>query len=124
VTVNQGTAATSAAFTVSLSAPATAPVAVTYSTADGTAQAGTDYQAVSGTLTFAPGQTQMTISVPVSPATQAEPDQTFFVNLASPAGATLTRASAGAISYVDPKSSSILQKPFEFSLTFEPITGS
>jgi hypothetical protein len=94
VTVNQGAAATSAAFTVSLSAPATAPVAVTYSTADGTAQAGVDYQAVSGTLTFAPGQTQKTISVPVSPATQAEPDQTFFVNLASPAGATLTRAQA------------------------------
>jgi hypothetical protein len=94
VTVNQGTAATSADFAVSLSAPATAQVAVTYATADGTAQAGTDYQPVSGMLTFDPGQTQKTISVPVSPATQAEPDQTFFVNLTSPVGATLTRAQA------------------------------
>jgi chitinase len=94
VTVNQGASATSAAFTVSLSAPATAPVAVTYATADGTARAGTDYQATSGTLTFAPGQTQATITVPVNPATGAEPDQTFSVNLTGPTGATLARSLA------------------------------
>jgi hypothetical protein len=94
VSVDQGTSATSAAFTVSLSAAATAPVTVAYATADGTARAGTDYQSVSGTLTFAPGQTQQTITVPINPATQANPDRTFFVNLASPDGATLTRAQA------------------------------
>jgi chitinase len=94
VTVNQGTSAASAVFTVSLSAASTAPVTVTYATADGTARAGVDYQAVSGTLTFNPGQTQQTITVPVLPATQAEPDETFTLNLTGPAGATLARAQA------------------------------
>ena len=47
-----------ATFTVSLSAPSTQPVTVTYATGDGTATQGQDYLATTGTLTFAPGQTQ------------------------------------------------------------------
>lgn len=43
-------------FTVTLSAPSAVPVTVRYATADGTATAGQDYQAASGTLTFAPGK--------------------------------------------------------------------
>src|SRR5262249_10902306 len=45
-----------ATFAVKLSSAATTPITVQYATADGTAQAGRDYQATSGTLTFAPGQ--------------------------------------------------------------------
>src|SRR5262249_42084386 len=52
---NSGT--TGAVFAVSLSAPSSSPVTVQYATADGTASAGSDYQATSGTLTFAPGET-------------------------------------------------------------------
>ena len=48
---------TPATFTVSLSAATQELVMVNYATANGTAIAGTDYQAESGTLTFQPGQT-------------------------------------------------------------------
>jgi alpha-glucosidase len=44
--------------TVTLNGASIAPVTVTYATADGTALAGEDYVALSGTLTFAPGETQ------------------------------------------------------------------
>ena len=43
-------------FTVTLSRPAARPVTVAYATADGTAQAGADYTAASGTLTFRGGR--------------------------------------------------------------------
>ena len=42
-------------YTVTLSAPSSSPVTVRYNTIDGTATAGQDYTATSGTLTFAPG---------------------------------------------------------------------
>src|SRR5262249_17460063 len=58
---NSGT--TAYTFTVSLSAASTSTVTVNYATANGTASAGSDYLATSGTLTFAPGQTQQTITV-------------------------------------------------------------
>ena len=44
-----------AAFTASLSSPVGQPVWVEFTTADGTAVAGSDYAAVNGTLTFEPG---------------------------------------------------------------------
>ena len=53
--VTEGNSRTAnAAFTVSLSAPSGLPVSVSWATADGTALAGSDYTAASGTLTFAP----------------------------------------------------------------------
>ncbi len=52
-----------AVFTVTLSAASTDTITVDYATQNGTAQAGTDYQAESGTLTFAPGQTTETINL-------------------------------------------------------------
>ncbi len=64
--VNEGDAGTAPALlTVSLSHASTQTVSVDYATTNGTAHAGTDFQAASGTLTFAPGATQRTISVPV-----------------------------------------------------------
>jgi hypothetical protein len=47
-----------AVFALSLSAPSAVPVSVAYRTADGTALAGSDYTATSGTVTFAPGGDQ------------------------------------------------------------------
>ena len=90
-----GTAAEN--FTVSLSAPSTGTVVVAYSTSDGTAHAGSDYQASRGTLTFAPGQTSQTLSVtvPHNPAIPADgKSETFNVNLSNPVGATLGQSSA------------------------------
>jgi hypothetical protein len=84
---NSGTA--NAVFTVSLSGVASVPVAVDFATADGTAVAGSDYAAAAGTLTFTPGQTSKAITVLVNGDTAVEPDETFFVNLSNPSGATI-----------------------------------
>jgi hypothetical protein len=57
---------TTANFTVTLSATSGSTVTVAYSTADGTATAGSDYTATSGTLTFTPGVTTQPIAVTVT----------------------------------------------------------
>jgi hypothetical protein len=77
-------------FTISLSRPSRRSVSVTYSTSDGTARAPTDYIAVAPTtVTFAPGQTSMPISVSVIGNTISEPDKTFLVDLSNPINGTL-----------------------------------
>ncbi len=85
---NAGT--TGAAFTVTLSAASGRTVYVNYSTANGTAVAGSDYNSTSGLLTFAPGQTSKTVIVPVIGDTLQEGTETFFVNLSSPTNATIS----------------------------------
>jgi hypothetical protein len=90
VTVTEGNTGTrAAAFRVNLDVPSGQTITVTYSTADGTATAGSDYQIGSGTLTFAPGQTTRTITVPVIGDRLGEPNETFVVNLSSPTNATV-----------------------------------
>jgi hypothetical protein len=89
-TVTEGnTGTTSAAFTVTLSAASTQPITVAYAAGNGTATAGGDYQAASGTLTFAPGETTKTITVAVIGDRVGEPNETFVVNLGSPTNATI-----------------------------------
>ena len=53
------------AFAVTLSRPPSGTVTVDFATSDGTATAGSDYTATSGTLAFAAGETAKTVSVPV-----------------------------------------------------------
>ena len=65
-----------------------------WTTADGTATAGSDYTAGSGTLTFDPGVTSMPVSVDVTGDTAYEPDETFSVKLSSPTGSTVGTPSA------------------------------
>jgi chitinase len=94
-TVSEGNSGSAdATFAVSLSKAATSPVTVGYSTADGTATAGQDYTAASGTLTFAPGTTTQQVKVKVTGDTTVEPTETFTVTLTSPTGATLATATA------------------------------
>ena len=76
-------------FAVWLSPVSTGTVTVNYATANGTAIAGADYGAVSGTLTFAPGESLKVVTVPVIGDATPEVDETFFVNLSSPSGATI-----------------------------------
>ena len=52
-------------FAVTLNEAASVEVKVDYRTADGSARAGSDYTATSGTLTFRAGETEKTVSVPV-----------------------------------------------------------
>ena len=80
--VTEGHIGTSSAnFTVTLSAAASQPVTVAYSTSNGTATAGSDYQSASGTVTFAAGETSKTISVLVNGDRAGEANETFSVNL-------------------------------------------
>ena len=83
-----------AVFALSLSAPSAVPVTVTYSTADGTAVAGIDFTATSGTVTFAPGVTKAEVSVPVIGDATTESSETFSLVLSAPKGATLAQATA------------------------------
>jgi chitinase len=79
----------SRSWTVTLSAASTATITVAYATANSTETAGSDYQAQSGTLTFAPGQTSQTVTVLVNGDRFAEPNETFVVNLSNPTNATI-----------------------------------
>ncbi|CAN5630651.1 hypothetical protein BH09ACT7_BH09ACT7_60340 [soil metagenome] len=92
---SEGTSgATNVAFTVTLSKASTTAVTVKYVTANGTATAGQDYTAGSGTVTFAPGVTSQVITVAVLGDKTVEPSETFTVTLSSPSGATVAGAAA------------------------------
>ena len=82
------------AFTVTLSSAADGPVTVDWATADGTATAGSDYQAASGTLIIPAGQTMGTIIVLVNGDRLAEPNETFVVNLSKPTNPTIASGQA------------------------------
>jgi hypothetical protein len=91
-----------AQFTVTLSRPSATAITLPYTTADGTATAGEDYTATSGTLTFAPGQTTATVNVPVIGDTKVEASETFsLVVTPSPEIANGTAASTGQALIVD-----------------------
>src|SRR5262249_38487383 len=95
VTVVEGNSGTrSATFNVTLSAASILPVTVQYATANGTATAGSDYQARSGTLSIPTGKTTGTIAVPVTGDRLPEPDETFFVNLSGASNATIADGQA------------------------------
>lgn len=64
---------------------------VNYATANGTATSGSDYTPVSGTLSFAEGQTSKTLSVTANTDTTMEGTETFYLDLSAPSGgATIT----------------------------------
>ncbi|MCB0923554.1 MAG: hypothetical protein KDB50_03260 [Mycobacterium sp.] len=81
-------------FMVTLSKASTDAVTVQYATSDGTAVAGADYSATSGTVTFQPGVMSQMVHVDIAGDTDVEPDETFTVTLSNPSGATIARANA------------------------------
>ncbi|WNH47040.1 putative Ig domain-containing protein [Xanthomonas hawaiiensis] len=89
---NSGT--TTATFIVTLSGASGQTVTVNFATADGSANAGSDYVAHSGTLTFLPGTTTQNVAVTINGDTTVEPDETFTVNLSGASNATIARATA------------------------------
>ena len=89
-------------FTVSLSRAASETVTVDWATADGTATAGSDYTADSGTLTFAPDETSKTVAVAVLDDSHDEGNETLTVTLSNPSGAYLADGEAtGTIENTD-----------------------
>lgn len=82
-------------FTVSLSQASPLATTVNYSTADGTATtANNDFARTSGSLTFAPGETQKTVTVTVLGDTQFEPNETFQLTLSNAVNATISNQNA------------------------------
>jgi len=92
VTVSESGGA--ARFDATLSAPSALPVTVDYATADGTAQAGSDYVAKTGRLTFGPGETTRSFFVDLASDTVHEDNETFLVGLIGATGATLAAPQA------------------------------
>jgi hypothetical protein len=83
-----------ALITVSLNVPAKQGVTVNYTTGNGSAVAGRDYNPVSGSLTVNPGFTKATFSVPILNDLAVEPDQTIKLSLSGPTNAILGLNSA------------------------------
>ncbi len=92
---------TNATVTVSLSAASTQAISVAYTAVGNDATVGTDFNATTGTLNFAPGERLKTITVPVLGDTTAEFNETFLVQLSNPVGATVTADSQGTITILD-----------------------
>jgi hypothetical protein len=84
---------TAAVFTVTLSEPSASAVSATWATAPGSAMAGADFTPNGGTVTFpANDGTPQTVTVQVVGDGTWEANETFFVDLSSPVGATIFRS--------------------------------
>ncbi len=101
ITINAGSIAEGAAGTsgnlplqVRLSNPSFQTITVSYSTAEGTATAGSDYTTTSGTVSFNPGEALKTINVAVLGDNVDEINETFSVNLTNPTNASISGAQA------------------------------
>ncbi|NBV21051.1 MAG: hypothetical protein EBS05_03895, partial [Proteobacteria bacterium] len=81
--------ATNAVITI-IRSPVTGTASVSYFTTNGTATAGADYVAVSGTLFFNNGEGSKTVTIPILQDTIAEPTETFFLVLTNQSGASLS----------------------------------
>ena len=90
-------------FEVTLARAADEPVTVDYETADGTATAGEDYEAVSGTLTFETGQTTTSVRVSVLDDSHDEGEETLTLILTNASNARIHDGEAlGIIVNSDP----------------------
>ncbi|MBI2732557.1 MAG: type I secretion C-terminal target domain-containing protein [Aquabacterium sp.] len=93
VDVNEG--AGSAVFTITLDKASTSPVTIQYGTQEGTARDG-DFSPTSGTVTFNPGETSKTVSVPIKNDAVYEGAEAFTVKLSSPTNAVIAKGTGEA----------------------------
>ncbi|HSP28230.1 MAG TPA: Calx-beta domain-containing protein, partial [Ilumatobacteraceae bacterium] len=89
-----------ATLTVTRSGDTSGSSTVSWATVAGTAVAGSDFQAATGTVTFAAGETTKTIRITIVADKRAEPTETFTVVLSSPISATITVAT-GTVTIID-----------------------
>ena len=90
-------------FVVTLDAAMPESITVDYATADGTATAGEDYTAASGTLTFAVGERTKTVRVAILDDAIDEGEETFLFRLSNAKGARIGDGEAtGTIANADP----------------------
>lgn len=86
-------------------------LSINYSTADGTAVAGSDYTAVAGTLVFADGETSHTFTIPIANDLVSEPDETVNLSLSGPTDLEVIGAPARAIMTIQSNSTPLLLIP-------------
>ena len=87
---------TLANFTIALSTNTAVPVTIDYATADGTATAGADYIAKSGSVTIAAGGSQAMVGVEVIGDTDEEADVDFSLNISNPVNGLIADSSGSA----------------------------
>jgi PKD repeat protein len=90
-----------ATVTATLNVASEVTVTVAYSTSDGTARSGSDYQTASGTLSFAPGQLQQSMTVTIINDALHELTETLNINLNNPVNASLGAPNSTALQIVD-----------------------
>jgi hypothetical protein len=99
-----------ATITVNRSGATNIPASVDYATSDGSATAGSDYTAASGTLSFAAGETSKTFDVTVANDGNAEPNETVNLTLTS-GGTTVGTSLLSIVDNDNPKASVQLSSP-------------
>lgn len=87
--------------TVQLAPTSGLTATVAYSTTDGTATAGVDYQPVQGVITFTPGTTSAVIPVPILNDALAEGNEWFHLILSDPVNGVITGTNPAQIVIVD-----------------------
>lgn len=95
------TDSTIARFTITLSKSVAEPVQVAWNTKDGTAKAGIDYAAASGTAVFSPGETNKDVDVLVYGRAVGTEDRNFFLEMTPPPNAILGESIGECIIYLD-----------------------
>ena len=96
-----GESAGEAVISVTLSAPSAFSVTVEFAASDGTAEAGSDFVATGGTITFDPGESVETFVVPIIDDVQDESNETVFLSLSAPSNASLGSPAASTLIIVD-----------------------
>ncbi|MEA2023541.1 MAG: Calx-beta domain-containing protein, partial [Actinomycetota bacterium] len=107
--------------TVELSGPASGAVTVDYATSGGTATAGSDYEATSGTLYFSPGQTTATFTIRILSEKTPESDETIGIVLSNPTGPATLLDGAGVITIVDDDSAVMAADAAPAGFSAEPL---
>ena len=101
-TYDAGENAGSVTITVVRQGGSAGTVTVDYATSDGSATAGSDYTATSGTLTFGPGELEKAFTVTVLDDTIDESDEALNVTLANPTGqATIGSPNSAVVTIID-----------------------
>jgi hypothetical protein len=95
---------------------ATSTVTVDFATSDGTAIAGSDYTATSGTLTFNQGETSKSFSIPILNDNSFEGDETINLTLSNPGGVSPTNVALG-----NPSTAVLTIKPAPLHLILDEL---
>ncbi|PWT83480.1 MAG: hypothetical protein C5B44_00525 [Acidobacteria bacterium] len=107
-----------ATLTVTRTGSTTGVSTVDFVTTDGTAEQRDDYTTTAGTLTFYPGETTKTITVPITDDLYPEANETFDVTLSNPTAATLTGISTATVTILDNDAGQASTNPLDDAVFF------